>query len=52
LLKLIDIEGATVTTDAVGTQYKIGEQIVEEKRNYLLALKRNQGEFMMLSSCF
>lgn len=45
LLKLIDIEGATVTTDAMGTQYKIGEQIVEEKGNYVLALKGNQGEF-------
>lgn len=45
LLKLLDIEGATVTTDAMGTQYKIGEQIVEEKANYLLALKGNQGEF-------
>ena len=45
LLKLIDIEGATVTTDAMGTQYKIGDQIVAEKGNYLLALKGNQGEF-------
>lgn len=45
LLELIDIEGATVTTDAMGTQYKIGEQIVEKKGNYLLALKGNQGEF-------
>ncbi|MCP4325276.1 MAG: transposase [Alteromonadales bacterium] len=31
LLKLIDIDGATVPTDAMGTQYKIGEQIVKEK---------------------
>ncbi len=45
LLKLLDIEGATVTTDAMGTQYKIGEQIVEGKGDYLLALKGNQGEF-------
>jgi predicted transposase YbfD/YdcC len=37
--------GATVTTDAMGTQYKIGEQIVEAKGDYLLALKGNQGEF-------
>jgi predicted transposase YbfD/YdcC len=45
LLKLIDIEDATVTTDAMGTQHKIGDQIVEEKGNYVLALKGNQGEF-------
>jgi predicted transposase YbfD/YdcC len=45
LLKLIDIDGATVTTDAMGTQYKIGNQIIEAKGNYLLALKGNQGEF-------
>jgi predicted transposase YbfD/YdcC len=45
LLKLIDIDGATVTTDAMGTQYKIGDQIVEAKGNYLLALKGSQGEF-------
>jgi predicted transposase YbfD/YdcC len=45
LLKLIDIDGATVTTDAMGTQYKIGDQIVEAKGDYLLALKGNQGEF-------
>ena len=45
LLELLDIEDATVTSDAMGTQYKIGEQIVEKKGNYLLALKGNQGEF-------
>ncbi|MFT5635860.1 MAG: putative transposase YbfD/YdcC, partial [Cognaticolwellia sp.] len=32
-------------TDAMGTQYKMGDQIVEAKGNYLLALKGNQGEF-------
>jgi predicted transposase YbfD/YdcC len=31
LLKLLDIEGAKVTTDAMITQYKIGEQIVKAK---------------------
>lgn len=45
LLALLDIEDATVTTDAMGAQYKIGDQIVENKGNYLLALKGNQGEF-------
>lgn len=45
LLELLDIEGATITTDAMGAQFKIGEQIVEQKGNYVLALKGNQGEF-------
>jgi predicted transposase YbfD/YdcC len=47
LLKLIDIDVATVTTDAMGTQYKIGDQIVEAKRKLLACttLKGNQGEF-------
>lgn len=44
LLKLLDIEDATVTTDAMGTQYKIGDQIIEKKGNYILALKGNQGK--------
>jgi len=45
LLELLDIEDATITTDAMGTQYKIADQIVEKKGDYLLALKGNQGEF-------
>jgi predicted transposase YbfD/YdcC len=45
LLALLDIEGATITTDAMGTQYKIGDYIKEKKGDYLLALKGNQGEF-------
>lgn len=45
LLKLLDIEGSTVTTDAMGTQFKIADMIVAKKADYLLALKGNQGEF-------
>jgi predicted transposase YbfD/YdcC len=45
LLKLLDIEGATITTDAMGCQFAIGDQIVEEKGHYVLALKGDQGEF-------
>lgn len=45
LLKLLDIEGCTVTTDAMGTQYKIANQIIASKGDYILALKGNQGEF-------
>ncbi len=45
LLKLLDIEGATITTDAMGYQYEIANQIVAKKADYVLALKGNQGEF-------
>jgi predicted transposase YbfD/YdcC len=42
LLKLVDIKGAIVTIDAMGTQKAIAEQIVEGKADYVLALKGNQ----------
>lgn len=42
LLDLIDVEGATVTIDAMGTQTKIVQKIVEKKAEYCLALKGNQ----------
>jgi predicted transposase YbfD/YdcC len=41
LLKLLDLEGATVTIDAMGCQTAIAEQIVEQQANYVLALKDN-----------
>jgi predicted transposase YbfD/YdcC len=41
LLKLVDINGAIVTIDAMGTQKAIAEQIVEGKADYVLALKGN-----------
>jgi len=44
LLALLDIEGATITTDAMGCQYGIAEQIVNAKADYVLALKGNKGE--------
>jgi hypothetical protein len=31
LLELLDIEGATITTDAMGCQFLIGEDIVQSK---------------------
>ena len=43
LLALLDIEGATITIDAMGTQKAIAEQIIDQKGDYLLALKGNQG---------
>jgi len=45
LLNLLDINGATITTDAMGCQFKIANQIIEKEADYLLALKGNQGEF-------
>lgn len=45
LLEMLDIEGATITTDAMGCQTEIGEKIVKQRGHFLLALKGNQGEF-------
>src|SRR5438874_2796970 len=42
LLRLVDIKGAIITIDAMGTQKAIAEQIVEGKADYVLALKGNQ----------
>ena len=43
LLDSLDLQGATVTLDAMGCQYAIAEQIVEAKANFVLGLKGNQG---------
>ncbi|MDC9588534.1 ISAs1 family transposase [Xenorhabdus sp. XENO-10] len=45
LLALLDIEGSTITIDAMGCQHPIANQIVMGKADYVLALKGNQGEF-------
>ncbi|MCB4427117.1 ISAs1 family transposase, partial [Xenorhabdus nematophila] len=45
LLTLLDIQGSTLTIDAVGCQYKIADQIVGKGADDVLALKGNQGEF-------
>ena len=42
LLSLVDIHGAIITIDAMGTQTAIAEQIVDGGGDYLLALKGNQ----------
>ena len=42
LLTLVDIQGAIITIDAMGTQKAIAAQIVEKKADYVLALKGNQ----------
>jgi len=43
LLKLLSLEGCTVTVDALNCQRAIAQQIIEQKGDYVLALKGNQG---------
>jgi predicted transposase YbfD/YdcC len=43
LLRLVDINGAIITIDAMGTQKAIAEQIIESGADYVLAPKGNQG---------
>jgi predicted transposase YbfD/YdcC len=42
LLSLVDIRGAIITIDAMGTQKAIAERIVDGEADYVLALKGNQ----------
>jgi hypothetical protein len=42
LLEVIDIKNAIVTIDAMGTQHKIANQIIDKGGNYIFALKGNQ----------
>lgn len=42
LLRMVDIQGAIITIDAMGTQKAIAEQIVDQGADYVLALKGNQ----------
>jgi predicted transposase YbfD/YdcC len=43
LLRLIDINGAIITIDAMGAQKAIAAQIIDGGADYVLALKGNQG---------
>lgn len=43
LLKQLALKGCIVTIDAMGTQTKIAEQIIEQNGDYALALKDNHG---------
>lgn len=43
LLRLVDVEGAIITIDAMGTQKAIAAEIVDQGADYVLALKGNQG---------
>jgi predicted transposase YbfD/YdcC len=46
LLDLIDIKGATVTIDAIGTQYEIADKIVAKGGHFALKVKKNQPELL------
>jgi predicted transposase YbfD/YdcC len=43
VLQLVDIKGAIVTIDAMGTQKAIAAEIIDGEGDYVLALKGNQG---------
>lgn len=43
VLKILSLKGTIVTTDAIGCQYDIADQIVEQEGDYVIALKENQG---------
>ena len=42
ILASLDIEESVVSIDAIGTQTKIAEQIIEQKGHYFLSVKGNQ----------
>jgi predicted transposase YbfD/YdcC len=43
LLKLLSLDGCTVTVDALNCQRAIAQQIVDQQGEYVMALKANQG---------
>jgi predicted transposase YbfD/YdcC len=51
VLNSLDIEEATVTIDAIGTQTAIAEQIRNQKGHYLLSVKENQKELLEDIEC-
>jgi predicted transposase YbfD/YdcC len=44
VLRLVDIKGAIITIDAMGTQKAIAAQIVESEADYVFGLKGNQSK--------
>ena len=42
LIEMINVDGAVITIDAMGTQTAIAKQIIDNNADYLLALKGNQ----------
>jgi len=43
VIEKLDIEGAVVSIDAIGTQINIAQDILDKKAHYFLAVKDNQG---------
>ncbi len=43
LIEKPDIEGAVISIDAIGTQVKIAQDILDKNAHYFLAVKENQG---------
>lgn len=43
LLKALDVMGCIVTIDAMGCQTEIARTVIEQKADYVLAVKKNQG---------
>lgn len=51
--ELLDIQGSIVTTDAVGTQTQIMEQIVSQEGHFVLMVKKNQPQsYEEIVKCF
>lgn len=44
LLDILELSGAIVTIDAMGTQKEIAAKIIDNQADYILALKGNQGD--------
>ncbi len=43
LLEMLQVEGCIVTIDAMGCQKEVASKILQEKADYVLAVKKNQG---------
>ena len=43
LLEMLQVEGCIVTIDTMGCQKEVASKILEERADYVLAVKRNQG---------
>lgn len=43
IIDKLDIEGAVVSIDAIGTQVNIAQDILDKRAHYFLAVKENQG---------
>ena len=48
VLDSLDLSGAVVSIDAMGTQTHIAEQIIQSEADYILSLKRNQNTCMRM----